>query len=106
MLHASVAPAYTPPRLARPTPLRRAFHTIVAFDLTLPGLSSSGPRQKLLHALGDKVRVQVVATDRGHDCITLHVEVPSCGFDDVVDAVTANFSQATLGRATTISVRR
>jgi hypothetical protein len=106
MLQASIAPAYLPPRLARAVPRRPAVQTIIAFDLTLPGLGSGGPRQTLLHALGDKVRVQVVATDRGHDCVTLHVEVPGRPLEEVIDAVTANFSQATLGRATTISIRR
>jgi|GEM_PF-1264584 hypothetical protein len=84
----------------------RKLHTVVAFDVTLPGLDSSEPRRVLQRALGGEARMQVVATDRRHDCLTLHVEVPSRSLADVIGIVISRFDQATLGRATTYSLRR
>ena len=83
----------------------RKLHTVVAFDVTLPGLDSSEPRRVLQRALGGEARMQVVATDRRHDCLTLHVEVPSRSLADVIGIVISRFEQATLGRATTYSLR-
>ena len=42
----------------------RKLHTVVAFNLTLPGLDSSKPRRILQQALGGEARMQVVSTDR------------------------------------------
>ncbi|WP_438391648.1 hypothetical protein [Caballeronia sp. DA-9] len=84
----------------------RKFHTVVAFDVTVPGLDSSGPRRILQKALGGEARMQVMATDRRHDCVTLHVEAPSRSLADVIGIVTSRFESATLGRATTYSLRR
>ncbi|MGV7243690.1 hypothetical protein [Caballeronia sp. M23-90] len=84
----------------------RKLHTVVAFDVTLPGLDSSESRRVLQRALGGEARMQVVATDRRHDCLTLHVEVPSPSLADVIGIVISRFEQATLGRATTYSLRR
>lgn len=84
----------------------RKLHTVIAFDVTLPGLDSSEPRRVLQKALGGEARMQVVATDRRHDCLTLHVEVPSRSLSDVIGVVTSRFDQATLGRATTFTLRR
>lgn len=50
--------------------------------------------------------MQVMATDRHHDCVTLHVEAPSRSLADVIGIVTSRFESATLGRATTYSLRR
>jgi hypothetical protein len=88
------------------TPQRRTMHTIVSFDLTLPGQTSYVPRQRLMHALGESTRVQHVSTDRRTHCITLHVEVPDGVFDNVLNVVATSFANATLGHATTIYIRR
>ena len=80
MLQASVASPFRSHSVPVAQPLVRAtrkLHTVVAFDLILPGLDSSGPRRVLQKALGDEARMQVVATDRRHEYVTLHVEVPS-----------------------------
>jgi hypothetical protein len=109
MLQASVAsPSRSPsPSAAQPSArATRKLYTVVALDVTLPGLDSSGPRRVLQKALGGEARMQVVATDRRHDCLTLHVEVPARSLSDVIGVVISRFDQAMLGRATTFSLRR
>ncbi|CDY78277.1 hypothetical protein BGLT_01148 [Caballeronia glathei] len=99
----AAAASCQPVRVARRS---RSIQTVVTLDLTVPGLNSNGPRRELQDALGEAVRVYVVSTDRRHDCITLHVEVAGQTLDTVIGALAANLTQATLGRAKTISVRR
>jgi len=106
MLQARVVSPSVSPRLAGRLPQRRTLHTIVSFDLTVPGQTSYGPRLGLLRALGENVRVQHVATDRRTHCITLHVEVPDGVVDDVLEVVVSNFANATLEHATTIYIKR
>jgi len=109
MLQASVASSLHSPSVPVAQPFVRAnrkLHTVLAFDLILPGLDSSGPRRVLQSALGGEARMQVVATDRRHECVTLHVEVPSRTLSDVIGVVTSRFEQATLGHATTFTLRR
>ena len=110
MLQASVAsPLRSPssPSVTQPSArASRKLYTVVAFDVTLPGLDSSGPRRVLQKALGGETRMQVVATDRRRDCVTLHVEVPARSLSDVIGLVVSRFDQATLGRAATFSLRR
>jgi hypothetical protein len=109
MLQASVASPVRSHSVPVAQPYVRAtrkLHTVVAFDLILPGLDSSGPRRVLQKALGDEARMQVVATDRRHECVTLHVEVPSRTLSDVIGVVTSRFERATLGHATTFTLRR
>jgi hypothetical protein len=72
----------------------------VAFTLTVPGQSSSGPRRQLRAALGERARIEVVATDRRRDCITLRIETAGQSFDDTIRALTATLREATLGPAT------
>ena len=79
---------------------------MVAFDLTLPGLDSREPRRVLANSLGNYAQVQLVATDRRHDCVTLRVEVPSAAFPDVIGILTARLCAATIGRVTKLSASR
>jgi hypothetical protein len=105
MLQASVASSTVPPARAF-TRAATKLHTMVAFDLTLPGLDSREPRRVLANSLGNYAQVQLVATDRRHDCVTLRVEVPSAAFPDVIGILTARLCAATIGRVTKFSASR
>jgi hypothetical protein len=107
MLQASVVsrrmPVFASVGATRHKPL---VHSVVSLDVTVPGLTSSGPRRQLQRTLGDAVRVYVVATDRRHACITLRVEIAGQSAGEVIGALTGCFTQATLGRTVTTLVHR
>ncbi|SAK54609.1 hypothetical protein AWB76_02034 [Caballeronia temeraria] len=85
------------------SPRPRETRHCIAFDLTVPGLDSSGAREVLAYAFGAGTQAYIAETSRLHDCTTLYVETDSDDINNVIATLTAHFPNATLGRVTRVT---
>ncbi len=102
-MHTVIASSRTAPRRTSSLDIEtQPALSLVTIDVTLPGISSTSGRRALLAALGEGVRLFVMAVDKRNDCITFRIDVMARSVGDVVGVLAGALRRATIGRVRAI----
>jgi hypothetical protein len=106
-MHTALASSRALPRRSPATDLpTQPALSLVTIDVTVPGTSSAAGRRALLAALGEGVRLFVMAVDKRNDCTTFRVDVMARSVGDVVGALAVALRRATIGRVRAVCLAR